>query len=72
MSCRDCVFLARPKPDKAGRVVFRKDGAYRCLCVPHLPVLPDSMTLAYDFKWPPSQKYMAAEDGKDCPCFRPK
>lgn len=46
MTCKTCKWLD-VKPDKAGRVVVRKDSVYPCVVKFPTPKLPDSITRAY-------------------------
>lgn len=68
MSCRTCKWLRVP-PDKSGRRIPRKDKCYLCEAPLPEPVLPVSITGAYDWKWPPSRRFMQPADGEGCPLF---
>lgn len=67
-SCKTCRFLNVP-PDAAGRIVVRKDEAYQCMAVVPVPLLPDSVTTAYTFRWPLPRSYMTGEQGTLCPTW---
>jgi hypothetical protein len=68
MTCRTCLLL-KVAPDKSGRIVPRKNKVYRCSAAenPPMPRLPASVTGEYGFRWPPSSRWMGADDGVDCP-----
>jgi hypothetical protein len=61
-------------PDKDGKRRMRADRSYRCLAPIPAPVLPDSATTAYGFRWPLQGKGRAMErhEGSDCPTFLPR
>lgn len=64
--CRSCRYLEVP-PNKTGRVVPRKDQAYRC-SVP-LPQyrFPASVTTRHGFDGSLPKRRMDPEEGQDCP-----
>lgn len=71
MSCKTCKWFD-VKPNKAGRIVIRKDTASRCIFpLPELPELPHSVTKSYG--WPESgiaafrRAWMPATSGVGCP-----
>jgi hypothetical protein len=74
MTCGKCFFLD-VKPDSAGRIVPRKDGAYKCLYKsPDLrTMLPESeiralrLILDNDGRLPRS--HMSRDDGENCRGF---
>lgn len=68
--CKTCRHL-RVAPNAAGRIVVRKDKAYPCDApIPPMPVLPDSVTSVYGFRWPYSgPRYMRGNDGATCPTW---
>lgn len=71
--CGTCKYL-HVAPDKAGRRVVRKDGAYRCTFEPGFLVLPDSLTERSSgwsgtrFKLP-TAGYMEGTEGIECPVW---
>ena len=67
-SCKTCRFLA-VHPDARGRIVVRQKNAYECLAIVPQPDLPDSITKAYGFRWPPSKTYMTGDRGTECPTW---
>ncbi len=72
MTRKPCKFVDI-KPDARGRVVMRKDFAYKCnYPAPELPLLPVSITAAYGFKWPPSRSSVWKDGCEDCPCWTPR
>jgi len=66
MTCRTCKHLFVPN-DKAGRRVVRKDNSYECTVKVVMPLLPESVTGACGFKWPPSRSWMSGNQGENCP-----
>ena len=66
MTCRTCKHLD-VAPDSRGRIVARKNQAYRCLYkIPPEHGLPHSV-MGYNFRWPPSKNSMTLGDGEGCP-----
>jgi hypothetical protein len=63
MACKTCKFLDVP-PDRIGRIRPQKRYSYRCVAEIPAPVLPDSVTKAHGFKWPPERTWMAIEQGR--------
>jgi hypothetical protein len=71
-SCGTCKWL-RVAPDKDGKIRVRKNLTYRCDCpVLLLSALPDCVTKAYDFYWPPHRIWISPNSGKTCPTFERK
>jgi hypothetical protein len=68
MTCKKCRFLD-VAPDALGRRKPRRDKMYRCTAPVEEPSLPQSVTKAYGYKWPPSRKFMGPDDGDGCPSF---
>lgn len=68
MTCRTCENLV---VDRTKETV-RKGKVYACGFAPPFPLLPDSMTSEYNFKWPPNRRWMEPDDGAQCPCYRPR
>lgn len=67
-----CKF-AGVTPDKAGRVIMRKDRVYPCMAPePDLPTLPACITKAYGFYWPPRRQRVEKNDCDKCPCWTPR
>ena len=69
-----CKF-ADVTPDRAGRVIMRRDNMYRCKYpVPELPFpMPVSATLGWEgFNWPPRLHHIDKEDCAGCPCWTPR
>lgn len=69
MTCRNCQFLG-VTPNAAGKRVVRKGYAYPCTVPVEMPPLPDSITKAYGFHWPPSRSHVEPDDGANCPTFQ--
>ena len=67
-SCKTCLFLG-VHPDANGRIVVRAKNAYECLVVVQQPALPESMTRAYGYRWPPAKSYMTGDSGRECPTW---
>ena len=67
-SCKTCRFLA-VHPDARGRIVVRARNAYECRAIVPMPLLPDSVTRAHDFRWPPGRSYMTGDGGTLCPTW---
>jgi len=70
-SCKSCRFL-RVHPDARGRITVRADRVYECLVQVPQPALPDSMTRAFGYRWPPAKSYMRGDDGRECPTWEKK
>lgn len=72
MARKPCAH-ANITPDKLGRVIMRKDAAYKCRYpVPDI-VLPLSITRSYGFNWPPIKNPPAFKDMCEaCPCWTPR
>lgn len=68
MTCKTCKFL--DVPEENGKIKPRANKSYKCLVEIPLPILPASITGAYDFRWPPGRKFMSPDEGKDCPCYQ--
>jgi hypothetical protein len=68
--CRDCRFLD-VKPNAAGRRVVGRDRTYNCTAPIPEPELPDSVTSAFGWRWPPARSRMVGDDGAGCPMFTP-
>lgn len=68
-TCRTCAYLdVQPRAD--GKIVPRKGGAYPCTApIPAMPVFPRSVTMRYEFKWPPKQSWMWPDAGEGCPTY---
>ena len=66
-SCRNCQWLGTN-----GRKSIRKGFSYPCLAHIPMPDLPDSITQAYMFKWPPARSWMEPDSGIDCPAWKRK
>ena len=74
MSCRTCVHLD-VLPNKAGKIVPRKGRMYPCRApIPDLKSLglPQSVTGAYRFQWPPHTVRMEPDDDQNCPTYSPR
>lgn len=56
-------------PDKDGKVRLRKERRYRCMVDVPTPVLPASVTKAFDWRWPPHKSNVGIEDCAKCPFF---
>lgn len=68
-SCRTCRFLA-VMPNAAGKRVPRKGNTYCCnVTVPDV-LLPDCITKAYKYSWPPPRTRVEPDDGAACPFYR--
>ena len=67
-SCKTCRFLA-VHPDARGRIVVRAKNAYECRAIVPMPMLPDSVTRSYGFKWPMPRSYMTGDSGTLCPTW---
>ena len=67
-SCKSCRFLG-VHPDARGRINVRARNVYECLVQVPEPVLPESMTRAYGFRWPPAKSYMTGDSGRECPTW---
>lgn len=65
--CGTCKFL-RMTPEKAGRRVVRKDGAYLCTFVPAWPPLPTSITEHINYRLP-APSFMCGYHGTKCPVW---
>lgn len=68
MACRTCKHLNVPF-NKAGRRIVRKEKYYPCTVEVIKPLLPDSITKSYDFRWPPSRSYISGDSGENCPKY---
>lgn len=66
--CRTCRYLEVP-PDRDAVVRPRKGHCYPCRAPIPTPVLPDSVTRSYHWRWPPVPNHMAPEDGAACPLW---
>lgn len=73
MTCRTCVHLD-VLPNKDGKIIPRRGQAYVCLFAEgfEMPPLPDSITQAYGFKWPPRSTRVEPMDGENCPTYSPR
>lgn len=60
MSCKTCKWL-EVEPNKAGKRVVRRDKVYQCLVPIPRPILPTSVTRAYDFSWPPPRTWLTKD-----------
>lgn len=60
----------RVLPDKDGKVRVRKDRGYRCEVVVETPVLPASVMLSHDWKWPPRRTAVGPDECSRCPMFK--
>lgn len=66
---KKCKYLHAP-PDKDGKVRLRRNVRYRCMIELPTPVLPASVTQAFDWRWPPHKTHVGIEDCARCPCFK--
>ena len=67
-TCKTCRFL-EVAPDAGGRIVVRARNVYPCTAAVPMPALPESVTRAYGFKWPPTKSYMTGDRGANCPTW---
>ncbi len=54
-----------------GRRVVVAGRAYQCSAPLPDVSLPECMTKAYGFEWPPRRAFMTGSDGKSCPAWAP-
>jgi|GEM_PF-5818919 len=71
MAYKKCRYLI-VEPSESGRVLVRKDWAYRCDAEVDLPDLPASITRHYSFSWPPSRSFVTKDDCAKCPMYAPQ
>ena len=69
--CKTCKHL-KVEPDKSGRRVVRAANAYICTFRPPMPLMPDSITKAYGFHWPPDHRFMQGNEGRECQTWEPR
>jgi len=67
-SCKSCRFFD-VRPDAKGRIVVCAKSVYECLVVVPEPALPDSIKLAYGYRWPPDKAYLNGDSGRKCPTW---
>lgn len=72
MTCGTCRYLFM-HADRDGVTRVRRDWIYRCDApVLEISDLPDSVTGAFGFNWPPRRTRMTPDDGIDCPAYEEK
>lgn len=67
-SCKTCKFL-NVRPDALGRIVVRAANTYQCTAPLPMPPLPESVTKAWGFEWPPRKRNVTGKDGQQCPTW---
>lgn len=57
-------------PRRDGKVVAYAGKVYRCMVPPPpMPDLPNSVTLAYGFRWPTSRRPISTDECEGCPFY---
>lgn len=62
MAYKPCKYL-----DLGAGETARKGMAYRCLVEVPKPQMPNSVTLHYNYHWPPRKNFVTKADCEGCP-----
>lgn len=68
MTCGTCKWL-QTTPDSFTPTGRLKKTPYGCAAPVPQPVLPDSVTGAHSFRWPPFRRAVWANEGVTCPTW---